>query len=309
MGVFVVRRLGWAVIALLGIAVINFAVIHALPVNFAKVIAGTHASAVTLAEITHNYGLNQPVWVQFGIYLGQLLRGNLGYSYVSHLPVTSLLAQAIPKTVYLALVAVFFEVVIGVPLGIWLARHANSWLDSALTTVLVLGISIPTFALGSGLLYLFAFKMGLFPVHGYAPFPHIKYVILPALSYALTGAAYYARLLRTSLLEVVSQDFIRTARAKGASERRVIWKHMLRNALLPLLTYFGLDLGGLLGGLVVTETIFGWPGIGDMTYRAIAVIDVPTIMGVVLFASFAIVLMNLIIDVLYVFVDPRISYT
>lgn len=309
MGVFVVRRLGWAVIALLGIAIINFMVIHALPVNFAKVIAGTHASAVTLQEITQNYGLNRPVWVQFGIYLWRLLHGNLGYSYVSHLPVTSLLGQAIPKTVYLAITAVFFEVLMGVPLGIWLAKHANTWVDSVLTTFMVLGISIPTFALGSGLLYVFSFKLGIFPLRGYAPFPHVQYVILPALSYALTGAAYYARLLRTSLLEVVSQDYIRTARAKGASELRVTWKHMLRNALLPLLTFFGLDLGGLLGGLVVTETIFGWPGIGDMTYRAISVIDVPTIMGVVLFASFAIVLMNLVIDVLYVFVDPRISYS
>lgn len=308
MTAYVIRRIGWLIVTLFGIALINFLVVHALPVNFAKVIAGTHANAVTLQLITRNYGLNKPIWYQFGLYLGQLVRGNLGFSYVSHLSVTTMLGQAIPKTAYLALVAVIMELMIGIPLGIWTARKANTWVDMTITTVMMMGISIPTFALGAGLLYLLAYRFSIFPLNGYAPFPHVQFVILPALSYAIFGAAYYSRLLRSSLLEVMPEDYIRTARAKGASEFRVTVRHMLRNALLPLLTYFGLDLGNLLAGVLVVETIFGWPGVGLMTYHAINVIDVPVIMGVVLFASFAIVGMNLVIDLLYVLVDPRISY-
>jgi peptide/nickel transport system permease protein len=306
---YVIRRLGWVVVALLGIIVVNFVIIHALPVNFAKVIAGQHASAVTLQEITRTYGFDKPLPTQFWIYFQSLASGNLGYSYQLHLSVNQMVAQAAPKTLYLAVVAVILELLIGVPVGLWTARRAGSWVDSIVTTIAVVGISLPTFAVGSGLLYLFAYQLGWFPLNGYAPFPNLQYVFLPALSYAITGAAFYARLLRQSVLEVTRLDHVRTARAKGLSEPRVLIRHVLRNALIPLVTYFGLDFGGLLGGLIITENIFGWPGLGLMTFRAISELDVPTIMGTVIFAAGCIVVMNLVVDVSYAFLDPRISYS
>lgn len=309
MASYVLRRLGWVVITLFGIVLINFFVMHMLPINYAKVIAGTHASAVTLTEIAQNYGLDKPIGYQFLLYIQQLGQLNLGYSYQLHLPVIDMLAAAIPKTFYLAIVAVLFELLIGIPLGIWSARHAGGLVDSLVIAGSLVGISLPTFAVGSLLLYVFSFRLAWFPLGGYASFPHISYVILPALSYAITGAAYYTRLLRSSMLEVGDSDFVRTAFAKGLSTRRVVLRHVLRNALIPVVTFFGLDFGGLLGGLLVTESIFDWPGIGAMTYRAIPVVDVPTILGVVLFASFAIVMMNLLVDLVYAVLDPRITYS
>ncbi len=306
---YIVRRLGWVVVTLFGIVLINFFVMHMLPINYAKVIAGTHASAVTLNEIAQNYGLDKPTWYQFLLYMSQLAQLNLGYSYQLHLPVTAMLATAIPKTFYLAVVAVIFELVIGIPLGIWTSRRAGTFLDSAVIAVSLIGVSLPTFAVGSLLLYVFAFHLTWFPIGGYAAFPHIGYVILPALSYAITGAAYYTRLLRSAMLDIGDADYVRTAWSKGLSSNRVVMRHIFRNALIPLVTFFGLDFGGLLGGLLVTESIFDWPGIGAMTYRAIPVVDVPTLLGVVLFASFAIVMMNLVVDVFYAVLDPRITYS
>ncbi len=306
---YIIRRLGWVVVTLLGIVLINFFVMHMLPINYAKVIAGTHASAVTLKEIAANYGLDKPLWYQLLLYLRQLTGLNLGYSYQLHLPVTAMLATALPKTLYLAVVAVIFELIIGIPLGIWTSRHAGGLMDSIVIAASLVGVSLPTFAVGSLLLYIFAFRLDWLPLGGYAPFPHIGFVVLPALSYAITGAAYYTRLLRTSMLEVGDADYVRTAWAKGLSGNRVVMRHVFRNALVPIVTFFGLDFGGLLGGLLVTEAIFDWPGIGAMTYHAIPVVDVPTILGVVLFASFAIVMMNLIVDVFYAVLDPRITYS
>ena len=309
MSLYILRRLGWTVVALLGIIIVNFAIIHALPVNFAKVVAGQHATAVTLEEIDKAYGFNLPVWMQFWIYFKGLVSGNLGYSYVLHTSVTQMVAQAAPRTLYLAIVAVILELLIGIPLGLWVAQRAGTWIDSAVTTMAVVGISIPTFAVGSGLLFLFAYTLGWFPLNGYAPFPNLRYVFLPALSYAITGAAIYARLLRQSVLDMKTMDHVRTARAKGLSDRTVLLRHVARNALIPVVTFFGLDFGGLLGGLIITENIFGWPGLGLMTFQAISVLDVPTIMGTVIFAAACIVLMNLVVDVAYAFLDPRISYS
>lgn len=305
---YIVRRLGWVVVTLFGIVLVNFFVMHLLPINYALVIAGDHASAFTLREISRNYALNKPIWYQFALYLRQLGELNLGYSYQLHLPVRSMLATALPKTFYLAVVAVLFELLIGVPLGIWTSRHAGSLMDSLVISASLVGVSLPPFAVGSLLLYIFSIRLGWLPVGGYAPFPHIGYVILPALSYAITGAAYYTRIIRSSMLEMGDADYVRTAWAKGLSSWKVVMRHIFRNALIPVVTLFGLDFGYLLGGLLVMESIFDWPGIGAMTYRAIPVMDVPTILGVVLFAATAIVMMNLVVDVLYAVLDPRITY-
>jgi ABC-type dipeptide/oligopeptide/nickel transport system permease component len=307
---YLVRRLAMLLVTMFAIIFVNFLILHALPINYAKVIAGTnHASPVTIAEITRNYGLNLPIVAQFGLYLGQLAHLDLGYSYQFHLPVAQMLAQAVPHSIYLGVAAIVLEVAIGVPLGVFFARRAGTWADTAFVVLSLVSVSVPTFAVGSIFLYVFAYRLGWFPLGGSAPFPDIRYVVLPALSYALTSAAYDARLVRQSLIEVAGEDYVRTARAKGLSEAGVTWRHMMRNALIPLVTYLGLDFAYLLGGLLVVETIFDWPGLGAMTSSAIRVIDVPTILGVVLFASAAIVVMNLVVDVVYALLDPRITYS
>lgn len=310
MASYLVRRIVMLVVTMFAIVFVNFLILHALPINYARVIAGTnHVSAVTIAEITRNYGLNLPLLSQFGLYLGQLAHLNLGYSYQFHLPVTQMLTQAVPNSIYLGITAVVLEVCIGVPLGVFFARRAGSWVDTVFVVASLVSVSIPTFAVGSILLYVFAFKLGWLPLGGAAPFPDLRYVLLPAFSYAITSAAYDARLVRQSLLEIGGEDYVRTARAKGLSEPSVTWRHMMRNALIPLVTYLGLDFAYLLGGLLVVETIFDWPGLGGMTVSAVKVIDVPTILGVVLFASTAIVVMNLLVDLTYVVLDPRITYS
>jgi ABC-type dipeptide/oligopeptide/nickel transport system permease component len=306
---YIIRRIAMLIVTMFAIIFVSFLILHA-SINYARVIAGTnHVSAVTLAEITRNYGLNLPILGQFGLYLNQLVHLNLGYSYQFHLPVTQMLAQAVPHSIYLGVAAIVLEVGIGVPLGVYFARRAGSWGDTAFVVISLISVSLPTFAVGSILLYVFAYKLGWFPLGGAAPFPDVRYVFLPALSYAVTSAAYDARLVRQSLLEIGSEDYVRTARAKGLSESRVTWRHMMRNALIPLTTYLGLDFAYLLGGLLVVETVFDWPGLGEMTSSAIKVIDVPTILGVVLFASAAIVVMNLVVDLIYAVLDPRITYS
>jgi peptide/nickel transport system permease protein len=306
---YIVRRLGLLAVTLFAILLVNFLILHALPINYARVIAGTqHATPQTLAEIAQLYGLNLPVYDQFWLYFTQLLHLNLGYSFQYHLPVTEMLGQAIPNSVYLGVAAIVIEVLIGVPLGVYFARRAGTWGDNLFIVLSLVSVSVPTFALASVLLYVFAYQLGWFPLGGAAPFPDVRYVILPAFSYAITSAAYDARLVRASLLEISAEDYVRTARAKGLSEPRVVWRHMMRNALISLVTYLGLDFANLLAGLLVVEDVFDWPGLGNMTARAIGVIDVPSILGVVLFASAAIVVMNLVVDLLYAVLDPRITY-
>ncbi len=301
---YVGRRSVWAFVTIFGITLINFLVIYAVPVNPAQVIAGIHAPHQTVLNIERALGLNRPIWVQYGIFLWNLIHLNLGYSYFAHRPVLHMIEQALPNTLRLGFAALLAELVIGITVGYIAAFHSPGFLDRFLSLAAIGGMSIPNYWLGTMFIYLFAYLFPIFPLYGQG----WGNLILPALTIGITGAAWYMRLLRTAILDIVHANYVRTARAKGVTERTVAMHHVTRNALIPVVTLAGMDLAGLLSGVVIIETVFGWPGIGLMTYTAVQNLDIPTILGVVLFASFLIVGFNLLVDILYAFLDPRIRY-
>jgi ABC-type dipeptide/oligopeptide/nickel transport system permease component len=302
---YVIRRIIGAICVLLLITVITFAMAYLVPSDPARMIAGVHASATTLAEIRHNLGLDKPVPVQYADYLGRLLRGDLGTSYMYDRPVASLVRDKFLTTLPLAVGAWLAELLIGIPLGIYTARRARTTSDYLISALALVGLSLPVFWLGLILLYGFAFKLPIFPLGGNTGFMSL---VLPSLTIGITGAAYYLRLLKASMLEVMSNDYVRTARAKGASENRVVWRHAIPNALIPVVTYAGIDIGTLMGGLIMTEATFNWNGVGMLMNEALQQSDIPVIMGTVLLAAVLVVLFNLVVDILYVFIDPRIRY-
>jgi len=302
---YIMRRIIGAMVVLLLTSVIAFAMAYLVPSDPARMIAGVHASATTLAEIRHNLGLDKPVPVQYVDFLGRLLRGDLGTSYIYDRPVASLVREKFLATLPLAVGAWLAELIIGIPLGIYTARRARKKSDYLVSGAALVGLSLPVFWLGLILLYGLGFKLPIFPLGGNNGFMSL---ILPSLTIGIVGAAYYTRLLKSSMLEVMGNDYVRTARAKGAGERRVIWRHVVPNALIPVVTYAGIDIGILMGGLIMTEATFNWNGVGMLGYEALQQSDIPVIMGTVLLAAVAVVLFNLLVDIVYVFIDPRIRY-
>lgn len=302
---YIIRRVIGAIVVLFLISVIAFAMLYMVPSDPARMIAGVHASATTLAEIRHNLGLDKPVPVQYVDYLGRLLRGNLGTSYLYDRPVTALLSEKFLATLPLAVGAWLAELLIGIPLGIYTARRARKAGDYIVSALALVGLSMPVFWLGLILLYLLGFRLPIFPLGGNNGFMSL---ILPSLTIGIVGAAYYLRLLKSSMLEVMGNDYVRTARAKGAGEGRVVWRHVVPNALIPVVTYAGIDIGILMGGLIMTEYTFNWNGIGMLTYTALQQTDIPVVMGTVLLAAVLVVVFNLLVDIVYVFIDPRIRY-
>lgn len=302
---FIVRRLGATVIVLFGISVFTFLLAYAVPSDPARMIAGQHASQATINAIRHNLGLDKPVPIQYIDYMGRLFHGNLGTSYIYNEPVAQLIFSRLWATVQLALGCWIAELVIGVPLAIFTARRARKMSDYVVSAAALVGMSLPVFWLGLILLYYFGFKHQWFPLGGHDGFISL---ILPSITYGITGAAIYMRLLKSSMLEVLGQDYIRTARAKGASEGRVVWRHAMRNALIPVITFGSIDIGTLLSGVILIEETFNWNGLGMLSYQAIQQSDIPVIMGTVLLTALLVVVFNLITDVVYVFVDPRIRF-
>jgi peptide/nickel transport system permease protein len=246
------------------------------------------------------------LYVQYVRYLGRAIQGDLGNSTRDKRPVLQAVIQRLPATIELAVVGLFVELAIGAPLGILAALRPGSWIDQVATIMALIGISIPQFALGLVALYLFGYVIPIFPLGGYGTLHHL---ILPALVLGVGGSAFYSRVLRNSVLDVVNEDYIRTAHSKGLTPRRVLFHHILRNALIPVVTLAGLDLALLLGGVVVIEAVFGWPGIGLQAWSAIRNQDTPMIMGTVLFAASAVVFINLLVDVLYIALDPTVRLT
>jgi ABC-type dipeptide/oligopeptide/nickel transport system permease component len=301
---YIGRRLIWAAVTVWGITIINFVLIYAVPVNPAQVIAGIHAPHQTVLNIERDLGLTEPIWVQYGLFLWRLLHLNLGYSYMTHRPVLAMIEQALPNTLRLGVAALCVELLIGVTLGYLAAFHSPGVLDRLLTVLSLVGMSVPNYWLGTMFIYLFAYLVPIFPLYGQG----WGNVILPAVTIGITGAPYYMRLLRTAILQIRHANYVRTARAKGVPERSIAMRHVTRNALMPIVTLAGLDLAGLLSGVVIIETVFGWPGIGLMSYQAVQNLDTPTIMGTVILASLLIVIFNLVVDLLYAFLDPRIQY-
>lgn len=306
MTLYLIRRLIGAVGVIFGVATITFIMVFLMPGDAARMYAGPRAPEETVARIRELWGLNDPLPVQYVRYISRAVQGDLGNSTRDGRPVLQSVIERLPATIQLALAGLLVELAIGIPLAVLAATRPGSWADQLATVGALVGISVPQFALGLVLLYLFGFVIPIFPLGGYGTVAHL---ILPAFVLGAGGAAFYARVFRNNLLDVMGEDYIRTARAKGVPPRRVLMNHIMRNALLPLVTLAGLDLALLLGGVVVIEAVFGWPGIGLQAWNAIRNQDTPIIMGTVLFGSIAVVMINLLVDFLYVALDPRVEIT
>jgi len=303
---YLIRRLLGAAGVIWGVATITFVMIFLMPGDAARMYAGPRAPEETVERIREMWGLNDSLPVQYFRYLGRAVQGDLGNSTRDKRPVLQAVVDRLPATIELALAGLFVELAVGAPLGIVAALRPGSWIDQFATTLALIGISIPQFALGLVALYLFGFVIPIFPLGGYGTVMHL---ILPAIVLGIGGTAFYSRVLRNSILEVANEDYVRTAWAKGLSPQTVLLRHIMRNALMPVVTLAALDLALLLGGVVVIEAVFGWPGIGLQAWTAIRNQDTPMIMGTVLFASIAVVFLNLFVDVLYIALDPRVRLT
>ena len=313
---FLVRRIALGILVLWLITIAVFALFFIAPNNVAQTLAGRQATPETVALISHRLGLDQPLWKQYLTFVGNAVRGDLGYDYYHQVPVTEIMGAALPITISLVIGAAILWLGFGVFNGVVSAIRPRSFVDRGLTVFSLFFYSMPTFLLGLLLLYFLYFQLTLngiaiFPAGGYAPLtegvgPWFQHLVLPWVTLALVSAATYTRLTRASMLDVLSEDYIRTARAKGIGERRVVVRHGLRAALTPVVTQFGIDVGTLLGGVVVTETVFSLPGLGKTAIDAINQQDLPVIIGIVLFASAAVVVANILVDVAYAGLDPRV---
>lgn len=304
---YLIRRLLWTILELIGISIITFALAYLVPADPARLYAGPHATLATIANIRHQLGLDRPVVVQYGDYLWRLVHLDLGTSYELHIPVLQAILNRIPATAELAAGGVFFELLLGVPIGILAAARPRGIVDRVGSTFTLVGLSTPPFVLSYLLIYVVWYKWGLFESGGTgSPLP--LYLFLPALALGLSGAAFYARLLRTAMLDVLRSDYIRVARAKGLPRWKVLIRHAFPNCTNVLITQLGLDIGFFLSGVLLIEVPFSWPGIGQQAWQAITNLDVPLIMGTVLFGAVAILGANIVVDVLYAVIDPRVRY-
>jgi peptide/nickel transport system permease protein len=297
------RRIAQALLILLGVAAITFVLLYALPADPARMLAGRSATAQTVANIRHELGLDQPLPTQFIHYLGNLAQGHLGRSYTQKTEVATLIAARLPATLTLMAAGIVLEVLLGLTLGVLAALKRGGVIDRIVMMAAFVGVSAPQFVVALLLLYLFAATLGWFPMSGYGSFAH---VVLPALTLGILGAGWYARMVRSSMIDVLNQDYIRTARAKGLSSSRIVLRHALHNAILPVIAMIGIDIGQFMGGVVVVEAVYGWPGIGQLAWQAIQQVDIPIIMGVTLVSALALVLGNLLSDLVAPLVDPRI---
>ena len=302
---YLLRRILIAVPTLLGVVLLVFLMVRLAPGDPAILLAGEFATPETLEAIRTRYGLDRPLPEQFALYLGALLQGDLGESARSRRPVLEELKTYFPNTVVLATAAILVALATGIPLGILAALRQGSWLDLGVMVLALLGVSMPVFWFGLLAILIFSVELGWFPVAGKGTLAHL---VLPAVTLGINATALLARMTRGTLVEVLSQDYIRTARAKGLAERVVIFKHALRNALIPVVTVAGLEFGSLLAGAVITETIFAWPGLGQLLVGSILSRDYPVVQGAVLLVAFTFTLVNLMVDLLYAWIDPRVCY-
>jgi peptide/nickel transport system permease protein len=315
---FLIRRVLTGLLVIWLISVIVFGLFFIAPHNVAQLLLGKFAAQnqQLVDSVTHQLGLDQPIFVQYGHFVWRLLHGDLGYSYYSHEPVTSLIAAAFPVTASLALGAAVIWLVLGVLIGVLSATRPRSLLDRGATLFALVGLSFPTFVLGLLLLFVFFYQLhlagvDLFPGNGYVPLTTnpgqwAAHLVLPWITLAVATMAIYVRLTRGQLVEILGEDFIRTARAKGLRESRVVYRHGLRAALIPVVTQFGIDVATLLGGVIVTEQVFGLNGLGRMSVQAVTNSDEPVIIAVVLLAAVFVVVANIVVDALYAILDPRI---
>jgi len=328
-------RLAWALFVVWAVVTITFFVESVLPSDPARMVAGAQARPADVERIRVQLGLDQPVWTRYAIFMRRLvhlaptdkadenskahagcvslglLHVDLGRSYEQRRPVAKILGERLPRTVALAICAVFVQLTIGLFFGVIAALRKGRSLDTALVAASLLGVSAPTFILGVLLQFIFGHKLRWLPLDGFGStmIEHAKSVVLPALTLGIFGAAYYTRLIRDEMIVLMQEDYVRTARAKGAGTFRIVLVHALRNALVPLATVVALDLGALVGGAIVTETLFRWPGLGALSVTALVDRDGPVVMGTVIVTSCAIVIANLIADLAYFTLDPRVRKT
>lgn len=302
---YIIRRLLMIFPMLLGVSIAVFLILQLIPGDPARMAAGPDASEEDIEQIRINYGLDKSLVTQYSIYFGKLLKGDLGESFQSLAPVTEGIVRTFPATLELTFAGMMIAVLLGVPLGIFSALHPRGAADRLVTSVAVLGISTPGFFLGLILMFFFSLSLGWFPPTGRGSWSHL---VLPSVTLGLPYVATFSRLTRSSMLDVLSEDFIRTARAKGLSWRRVTYRHALRNASIPIVTVLGLDFGRLLGGAVIVETVFAWPGMGRYMVSAIMARDIYVVQGTILVFAAAVVIINLLVDLLYGILDPRITY-
>jgi peptide/nickel transport system permease protein len=310
---YILRRVLSTVPVMAIVALFVFSLLYIAPGDPAAVIAGDQASPADVERIRQGLGLDRPFLVQFGSWLWHILHGDLGTSIFTNLPVSALIAQRIEPTLSLMVLTLGLAIVIAVPLGVVAAWKAGSWVDHTIMAFAVLAFSFPVFVVGYVLAYVFALGLEWLPVQGYTPlaegiWPWLQNLILPAVALGCVDVALIARITRASMLEVLQQDYIRTARAKGLDRRSILFVHALKNAAVPIVTVIGIGVALLIGGAVVTESVFAIPGLGRLTIDAILRRDYPVIQGIVLLFSFLYVLVNLVVDVIYTLVDPRIRY-
>jgi len=310
---FLARRLLATIPVLLIVAVLVFLMLRLTPGDPAAILAGDAANTEQIARIRASLGLDQPIVVQFGIWIGNLLSGDLGESFYYKTKVATLIGQRLEPTLALATLTITIAILVAVPLGVIAAWRFGGWFDRSLMAFSVLGFSVPVFVLAYLLVWFVSLKLGLLPVQGYQRladgfWPFLRHLILPAITLSVIYIALIARITRASVLEALGEDYIRTARAKGLPEARVLVRHALANAAVPIATVIGIGIALLIGGVVVTESVYAIPGLGRLTVDAVLARDFPTIQGVILFFSFVYVLINLLVDMSYVFFDPRIRY-
>ncbi len=305
MATYIARRLLTVIPTLLGVLLAVFLMVRLAPGDPAQLLAGEFATPETLADIRQRFGLDQPWYTQLGLYTLNVFQGDLGESVRTRQPVTHELADYFPNTLRLTLGAMLVALLIGVPAGIIAAIRPGTIFDLLAMLGALIGVSMPVFWFGLMAILIFSVQLGWFPVAGTGTLWHL---ILPAITLGTGTAAILARMTRSAMLEVLSQDYIRTARAKGVAGRVVVFKHALRNALIPVVTITGLQFGGLLEGAVITETVFAWPGIGQLLVGSILARDYPVVQGAVLLIAVAFILINLVVDLLYGAIDPRIRY-
>ena len=330
---YIMRRLLMLIPVLIGMTIVTFSIVHLIPGNPAQVILGEAATQSAIEELEQSLGLNEPYVKQYLIYMGDLLKGDLGVSLRTKAPIATEIWPYIAATFELTFFAILFAVIVGVNAGIVSAWKQNSWFDFLAMIIALIGVSMPVFWLALMEQWIFAQELGWFPAHGrqdnrspiepityfyvidsilHWDFKHLittlKHLVLPSIALGTIPMAIIARLTRSSMLEVMKSDYIRTVRAKGSNQFVVIYKHALKNALIPVLTVIGLQTGVLLGGAILTETIFSWPGIGRYIFDAISYRDYPVIQSGILIVAFLFVIINLIVDILYSYIDPRIKY-
>jgi len=310
---YIVRRILATIPVMAVVAVFVFALLYLSPGDPAAIIAGDTATVDDIVRIRAKLGLDQPVYIQFGGWVWRLLQGDLGISIFTNLPVSKLVGQRLEPTVALTITTLIVSVLAAIPMGVLAAWKAGSWIDRLVMVFAVLGFSVPVFVLAYMLIFVFAIWADLLPVQGYVSitagfWPFLSHIILPSTALGMVFAALIARITRASMLDVLAQDYIRTAQAKGLSSEKVLIGHALKNAAVPIVTIIGIGVALLIGGVVVTETVFAIPGLGRLTVDAILRRDYPIIQGIILIFSAAYVLVNLLVDLSYTLIDPRIRY-